>query len=415
MMNFNDGDTVCFIGDSITHCGLFWGHVYEYFLTRHHNKKIVFRNCGFAGFDSRWTRRRLEWDMARMKANKAFMMLGMNDVLGNPPVPLAEYEDNMAWILGWLVAHGIETVLLTPSPYDGTASLDKEPIPGTNESLSLCAEILVRLGGRHGCPVIDLHGPMSALTLKLQEREPSATLIGPDRVHPGPAGTWTMAYLILKEIGAKGKVAEVDVDAISGRVGVENCMAEGLLRKGGPLSFEYLADSLPLHRSEGYREADWIVPLSETLNKEEFKIAGLEAGRHLLKIDGVELGVHSERQLSEGLDICAAPSPQQRQSQALHELNWKRRALEEDLRNVFLWDSEMDRLGVDACSPEAVSAFLAERERKDQWHAMVSACHRRFKGKEEEIENDILMTVNELYKKNTPLKRRVEILQVSAL
>ena len=46
---FDDGDTVCFVGDSITHGGTYHSIVTLYYATRFPGKTIRFYNCGISG------------------------------------------------------------------------------------------------------------------------------------------------------------------------------------------------------------------------------------------------------------------------------------------------------------------------------------------------------------------------------
>lgn len=46
---FKDGETVCFLGDSITHGGRFHSFVYDYYLTRFPERTIRFVNAGVSG------------------------------------------------------------------------------------------------------------------------------------------------------------------------------------------------------------------------------------------------------------------------------------------------------------------------------------------------------------------------------
>jgi lysophospholipase L1-like esterase len=46
---FNDGETVCFLGDSITHGGRFHRYVSDYYLTRFPTRTVRFVNAGVSG------------------------------------------------------------------------------------------------------------------------------------------------------------------------------------------------------------------------------------------------------------------------------------------------------------------------------------------------------------------------------
>lgn len=67
---FKDGETVCFLGDSITHGGRFHSYVYDYYLTRFPDRTVRFVNAGISG-DSAGARRvgwqTMWWPSARLR------------------------------------------------------------------------------------------------------------------------------------------------------------------------------------------------------------------------------------------------------------------------------------------------------------------------------------------------------------
>lgn len=66
---------------------------------------------------------------------------------------------------------------------------------------------------KDGETVVDFHGPMTALNMEQQNRDPGWTIVGGDRVHPGAPGHLMMAWLFLKTQGAPPLVSKIAVDA----------------------------------------------------------------------------------------------------------------------------------------------------------------------------------------------------------
>lgn len=77
---FKDGETVCFLGDSISHGGRFHGFIYDYYLTRFPGRTIRFVNAGISGDSAGGAWGRLEEDVLAKKATSVVVMFGMNDV-----------------------------------------------------------------------------------------------------------------------------------------------------------------------------------------------------------------------------------------------------------------------------------------------------------------------------------------------
>ena len=60
---FQNGDIVALVGDSITHGRKWHRYVYEYYLTRFPERQIRFVNQGIAGDSAGGALSRLEWDI----------------------------------------------------------------------------------------------------------------------------------------------------------------------------------------------------------------------------------------------------------------------------------------------------------------------------------------------------------------
>lgn len=203
---FRDGETVCFLGDSITHGGRFHSHVYDYYLTRFPERAIRFVNAGVSGDSARGAMGRLAEDVIDKRPSAVVVMLGMNDV--------------------------------------GRGNYVADPDAG-------------------------------------KKADPAFTIIGPDRVHPGPPGHLMMAWLFLKAQGAPALVSRVAIDATAGRVTVsENARVGGPVRSGDGWSFTVLAGALPFPIEDAARPLLALAPVERDLNQEILKVEDL--GRQAL-------------------------------------------------------------------------------------------------------------------------------------
>ena len=215
---FKDGETVCFLGDSITHGREYHSMIYAYYLTRFPDRTIHFVNAGISGDSAGGALGRLDDDVISKSPSTVVVMLGMNDVgrgnyVANPTekqlaaqvAALDRYRANMDKVLGRLSSEtSAGFMLMTPSPFDQTCVNQRgNNQPGCNDGLAKCAEIVRQLAAKYHAEVIDLHGPMTAFNLEHQKSDPTYTLIGPDRVHPGPPGNLMMAWLFLKAQGRR--------------------------------------------------------------------------------------------------------------------------------------------------------------------------------------------------------------------
>ncbi|MBP8802254.1 MAG: SGNH/GDSL hydrolase family protein [Kiritimatiellae bacterium] len=348
---FKDGETVCFFGDSITHGGRFHSYIYDYYLTRFPDRTVRFVNAGVSGDSAGGAQGRLADDVAANKPAAVVVMFGMNDVgRGNYVAEpneqqraaqrqaLERYRANMERLTARLRAEAGEPRLLfvTPSPFDQTGVNDRNNNqPGCNDGLARCAEIVRELAAQNKGTVIDFHAPMTALNLERQRSDPSFTIIGPDRVHPGAPGHLMMAWLFLKAQGAPALVARVEIDAAAGRVvASENATVTGLEKRDGGWSFTVLEQALPFPIDPAARPLLAWVPIERELNQEVLTVRGLAPGRYELRIDGAAVDQFDAEALAKGVNLASNDAtPQVRQARAVAQLNEARRSTETVLRN----------------------------------------------------------------------------------
>jgi hypothetical protein len=142
---FVDGDTVCWVGDSITAAGRYHSLVRLFYDTRYPDREIRYHNCGFGGdtatmiMDPVTKKFRFEQDILSRRPTVAVVMLGMNDLAlkgyadlagtleERQRLALANYGKHMEKLIQELVDSGSRIILVQPSIYDATAVFDGTP------------------------------------------------------------------------------------------------------------------------------------------------------------------------------------------------------------------------------------------------------------------------------------------------
>lgn len=333
---FRDQERWAVVGDSITQGGTYYAWVYLYYATRFPALTLDAYNCGISGDNASGTLRRYDWDIRPHRASVATIMLGMNDVIrsyygeDNPSqarlaqraAALSAYRDNMTKLAQRLKADGARLIFVTPSPFDETADLPANRQTGVNGALAQCAAIMRELAASAGGSVIDLHGPMTELNLRLQKDDPKATIVGRDRIHPQVPGHFVMAYFFLKGQGAPSLVSHVDIDGAALRVRkAENATVTNLDNKNGALEFTSLEKSLPYPIASDVAPALAWIPFHQDFNQEILRVTGLSAGAHTLLIDGESVGTFDAAEFAAGINLATlAATPQSRQSAAVLDL-----------------------------------------------------------------------------------------------
>jgi lysophospholipase L1-like esterase len=301
-------------------------------------------------------------DILRHRPTVATIMLGMNDVRRNlydegqssPDLPqqreaaLQAHFEAMHKLAERLNSEQVALIFMTPSPYDHTAKLDRLNSPGVNDALALCGENARKLAAQFHGQLVEFNEPMRAINQALQTNDPTASIIGADRIHPGEKGHLVMAYLFLKAQNAPQFVADITFDAL-GRREVE---------------FSKLEKALPFPVPAAAEPALQSVPFMEELNQERLKVTRLPDGNYDLLIDGTKTASFQASDLSNGVNLATLPeTPQMKQAQEVAKLDAKRHAISKRLRTIdyvewkmgreigdptpFDWGAELERLNAD--------------------------------------------------------------------
>jgi lysophospholipase L1-like esterase/pimeloyl-ACP methyl ester carboxylesterase len=335
---FQSGDVVSFIGDSLTHSRKWHKYVVDYYLTRFPDRKIQFHNAGISGDSAAGALARFDTDIAPQHPTVAVLMLGMNDVrrdlyasegnLDARQKALDNYRDNMTKLVARLKDIGVQRfIFIVSSPFDETAQLATPNLPGVNEAVRMTIPILRDLALANHGTLVDFNTPLLELNQEGQRANPAYTLIGPDRVHPADPGMMVMAYTFLKAQDVPALVSKMTLDAKNDAA--SECIR---CRIDGHLVAE---TSLPFPIEPSAQEALKLVPIAMQLDQEILAFSHLAPGRYRLTIDKKAAGEYEAADLAKGINLAFNPqAPQYRQAQEILTLNQQRHKLATSLRDV---------------------------------------------------------------------------------
>ncbi len=113
----NDGDTMAFVGDSITHQCLYTQYLEDFFYTRFPERRIRFHNAGVGGDSAADVLARFEDEVAPLKPKYVTVLLGMNDGRYEDfkPEIFAAYAAGVQQTLDRIKAIGATPILLSPT------------------------------------------------------------------------------------------------------------------------------------------------------------------------------------------------------------------------------------------------------------------------------------------------------------
>jgi uncharacterized protein (DUF736 family) len=229
-----------------------------------------------------------------------------------------------------------------------------------------CAKSLTKLAADYKLPVVDFHTPMRQLSLKFQEKDPAGTIVGPDRIHPGPSGHLFMTYYILKAQQAPAAVAAFSIEASEGKIeSMENCRIERIHAGKSDVKFSYMANAIPFPLEEAARPAlEWI-PFTDEYNREIVQVTGLASGTYALMIDGNKIRTYTADELGQGVNIgMEANTPQYKQAQHVLQLGVQRWDLISKIRDLTMVELSIPEELVPPITLEKMKPLIEARLKK---------------------------------------------------
>jgi lysophospholipase L1-like esterase len=427
---FQKGETVCVIGDSITHGGFYHSNLYLFYVTRFPDRELHLFNCGISGDTAAGAVRRLDWDILAHRPAAATVLLGMNDAGGKfylkddekstaaRQPAIEQYAAQLTNLVEGLRKANVRTTLLTPTIYEQNADTGTASYLGYNDALRKCAEEVKKIAQRFDLPVVDVHAAMDAINGEAQKADPKFTLVGRDRVHPGGLGHMVIAYVLLKAQGMTSCVSKTVLAADSAKIVEQvNCKVTHLKASQGELSFDCLEAALPFPVPAGAEAAMKLVPFQEELNEELLRVTGLADGMYTLSIDDQTVGQYAAAELASGVNLAVnAKTPQYLQALAVRALNTKRHMVESvRLRGVVAAQRALSSGTLDMSDHEAVNKLVlklsgwkpetSDKAPADRVNNIFDA-YRQYKPVEQELIKEIEQARADMYKAAQPKAHR---------
>lgn len=329
-----DGDSIVFLGDSITHQCLYTQYVEDYLYTRFPSQRFKIHNAGVGGARAWDALARFEDDVAAYHPKYVTILLGMNDGSYQPfnQEIFDTYRQDMTTLLEKLDGIGAQSVLMTPTMFDSRAARagkrqrDPEMLALYNSVLTYYGTWLRELATDQGRGFVDMWGPLNNITLEERKTDPKFTMI-PDAVHPGANGQVVMATAIVSDMGLQRPVSNIRL--LSGETKPLARATGGkvadLSWNDSEVSFTWTAESLPWVLPEEAQLGVKLTKLGHKLSKESLEVHGLSLGRYELSIDGEVVGTYQSSQLERHIELQGnAKTPQYQQSLKVAELNKQR-------------------------------------------------------------------------------------------
>ncbi len=308
-----DGDTVGFLGDSITAARTYGLLIENYTLLRFPERKVHFVNVGKGGETAAGAVERLEKEVFGRGVTLLTVAYGINDIgwgLKADDEHRKAYLDGIATIVKECKKRGVRVYICSAAV---TAS---DPSKSEDDYLQKMCDEGMKLARELGGNAIDVQRTMRDIQKKVWEANRNAdaskpqekhTLHAADGVHLNDLGQLAMGYAILKGLGAPADVSSVTVDA--GTLAVkraQGCKVSNLGGNTNRLEFTRLDEGLPLNTETFFSLNFRFIPIPDEVNRYTLAVENLPPGKFQLKVDGRGVGAWNAEQWSKGINIASA-------------------------------------------------------------------------------------------------------------
>jgi len=339
-LDLKSGDSVVFLGDSITHQCLYTQYVEDYYYTRYPKIRLRFHNAGVGGAQAWDALERFDRDVAAYKPKYVTILLGMNDGHYSPynEKTFETYRKNMTEVIGRITSIKATPILITPTMFDSRAKRLRKSkwasSPATlrmyNSVLSFYGTWLREVAVDNGYGFVDMFSPLCNITLQQRKTDSKFQMI-PDGVHPSAVGQVVMAVAILQDMNAKRPVSFIHLQKVKRKTKGSRWASGGkvsdVVWTDDGVRFTWLANSLPWVLPEDAQVGVKLTKLGHRMSREALSVNGLPLGWYQLSIDDQPVGTYPSRMITRFVELEEnSKTPQYQQALAVAELNHQRNA-----------------------------------------------------------------------------------------
>jgi lysophospholipase L1-like esterase len=306
-----DGDTVVFLGDSITAARTYGKIVENYTLLRFPDRKVRFINSGWGGDTAAGGLKRLDRDVFAHGATVLIVAYGINDIGWGVMADEAHrrlYLDSIRGIVERCQERKVRVFICS------AAITAEDPDKAEGGYLQEMCDEGMALARERGELSIDVQRTMRkiqrtvrAVAEQTKNEKDKPTLHTADGIHLNDLGQLAMAFAILKGLGAPADVSSATVDARGASLDeAKGCRVMNLTGDAKGLAFDRLDEGLPVNFGVFGALQFRFVPIPEELDRYLLAVKGLPDGRYEISADGRPIGVFPADRLAAGVNISSA-------------------------------------------------------------------------------------------------------------
>lgn len=305
-----DGDTVVFLGDSITAARQYGKIIEDYTLLRFPERKIRFVNAGRGGETAKGSLERLEKDVFGRGATVVTVAYGINDIGWGTKADEAhrqEYLQAIGELVDRCKARNVRVFICS------AAITAEAPDKAENNFLQRMCDEGMEVAKARGAGAIDVQRSMRAIQRRIVEsnsKQPDqskhTSLHVTDGIHLNDLGQMAMAFAILKGLGAPAEASSATIDATSAAVTAQDgCKISEIQKTDEELAFTRIDERLPFNQGPLWMLQGIYIPISDELNRYMLSVKGLVDGRYEVAANGQVIGKWKSSDLDRGINIAS--------------------------------------------------------------------------------------------------------------
>ena len=308
--SLHDGDTVVFLGDSITAARSYGKMIENYTLLRFPQRKVRFVNSGIGGDTAAGGLKRIERDVFVHKATVLIVAFGTNDIGWG----VYADDDHKQTYLNAVKGIVTECRQRDVRVYICSAAVTGADPEKSEESFlqKMCDEGMA-LSKSLGGDAIDVQRTMREIQKRvvqsntgIKDSTKHNTMHLADGTHINELGQFAMAYAILKGLNAPAEVSSATLDAADAKVlAATGCSVTEVTRAAGRFEFTRLDEGLPFNYGLFFALHFRFVPALTELNQYLLTVKHLPEGRYDLTVDGRAVGTFTAKNFADGLNIAS--------------------------------------------------------------------------------------------------------------
>lgn len=303
-----DGDTLAFLGDSITAARGYTKIVEHYTLMRFPERKVRFVNAGEGGDTAQKCLARLDRDVFAKGATVVTVAYGINDIGWGTKADDKHkqlYLDGLRTIIERCREKKVRPIICSP------AITAEDPDTAEKAFLQTMTDEGLALAKSLGAETIDLQRGMREIQRRVIDSNKNAKpedqvrLHVKDGIHLEELGQLAMGYAMLKGLGAPGEISSVEINASDSSAKATGCTVSEVKKADDGLAFTRLDQGLPLNLGPLTQLQHRWVPIPDGINGYRLIVKNLPEGEYEIHANGRGLGKVRAAELAKGINMAS--------------------------------------------------------------------------------------------------------------